>query len=204
VRILPVIPALLLAAVAIASAQQQPATPVTVAPSTAAPGPPPVKAATIFAQNALASTQEGQKATATLNAKFAPRRDEFERKQAELQTLRDQLKKGQATMSAEARDRLNRDIEAKNKEVQRLGEDSQAALQQEEGALMQQMGDKLMTIIQEYSSHNGLAFVIDVSVPNGPVLWASPAIDITNQIVKLYDQAHPVAATSPSPPAQKK
>jgi outer membrane protein len=182
------------------SAQEQLPTPVVVAPSG---GSPPVKVATIFAQNAIVSTQEGQKASAALTAKFAPKRDEFTRKQAELQALRDQLRKGQATMSAEARNNLNLAIEARNREVQRLGQDSQAALEEEEGTLMQQLGEKLMAVIRDYASRNGYAFVIDVSLPNGPVLWASPSIDITNEIVRLYDQTHPAASAPPAPPQKK-
>ena len=192
--------ALLLGAAAYVSAQVQPPTPVVVAPS----GPAPVKVATIFGQNAIVSTQEGQKASAALTAKFAPKRDEFTRKQAELQALRDQLRKGQATLSADARNNLNRAIEAKNREVERLGQDSQATLEQEEGALMQQLGDKLIAVIRDYATRNGYALVIDVSLPNGPVLWASPSIDITNEIVRLYDEAHPVAATPPPPTQPKK
>ncbi|MEI9972780.1 MAG: OmpH family outer membrane protein [Ignavibacteriota bacterium] len=199
-----VIPAILLGAVASAFAQAQPPTPVVPEPSTAAPpAPAPTKVATIFGQNAIVSTQEGQKASAALTAKFTPRRDEFNRKQAELQALRDQLKKGQATMSAESLRTLNLSIDAKNREVQRLGQDSQAALEQEEGAMMQQMGEKLTAVIQDYASRNGYAIIIDVSLPNGPVIWASPSVDITNQVVKLYDQKHPVAA-SPSAPAPSK
>ena len=197
---IPIISALLLGAGASASAQEQLPTPVVGAPS----GSAPVKVATIFAQNAIIGTQEGQKASATLTAKFAPRREEFARREAELQALRDQLKKGQVTMSAEARNGLNQTIDAKNREVQRLGQDSQAALEQEEGALMQQLGDRLMATIRDYASRNGYAAVIDVSMPNGPVLWASPSIDITNEIVRLYDQAHPMAATAPPPAPQKK
>jgi outer membrane protein len=195
---------LLLGAAGVASAQSQPPTPVVVAPPLSAPAPPPVKVATIFGQNAIVSTQEGQKASAALTARFAPKRDEFKRKQAELQTLRDQLKKGQATMAADVRDRLNQTIDARNREVQRLGQDTQAALEEEEGAMMQQLGDKLLAVITDYASRNSYAMVIDVSMPNGPVLWASPSIDITNEVVKLYDQAHPVAATPPpAPPAKK-
>ena len=193
---------LLLVGAAQACAQQQPPTPVVVAPSGLAPPSLPVKVATVFGQNAIVSTQEGQKASAALNSKFGPRRDEFARKQAELQSLRDQLKKGQTTLAAEAKTRLTQAIDVKNKELQRLGEDVQNGLEAEEGALMQQLGDKLLEVIQDYAARNGYAVVIDVSLPNGPVLWASPSIDITNAIVKLYDQKHPATAISPaSPPA---
>jgi outer membrane protein len=201
-KILVVSSTLLLAAAVVSFAQGPPLVPVVAGDPVAAP--PPVKVATIFAQNAIVSTQEGQKATAALNAKYAPRKDEFERKQRELLALRDQLKKSLATMSADARDRLNQAIDAKNREVQRLAEDSQTALEEEEGAMMQQLGDKLLSVVGEYSMRHGYAAVFDVSNPQGPVLWAAPSVDITNEIVKLYDQAHPVAAVPPvAPPAKK-
>jgi outer membrane protein len=191
-----------LGAAMVASAQVQPPTPVVVAPSASAPAPAPVRVATIFGQNAIASTQEGQQATAALTRKFGPRKDEFEHKQAELKALRDQLKS--PTLTPEASNSINQAIEAKNREVERMGQDAQAALEEEEGAMMQQLSTKLAAVIQAYASRNGYAAVIDVSVPNGPVIWASPSIDITNEIVRLYDQAHPVALAPPSAPAQKK
>ena len=199
-----VISALFLGAATVVFAQEQPPTPVVLAPSQSAPPPAPIKVATIFAQNAIVSTQEGQKASAALTARYTPKRNEFNRKQTEMQSLRDQLKRGQATMTADARDRLNQAIDARNKELQRLGEDSQSALEEEEGAMMQQLGDKLMEVVRDYASRNGYAVVFDVSMPNGPVLWASPSVDITNDIVKRYDRAHPAAATPGAVPPQKK
>lgn len=196
-----------LALAAVVAAQQAPGSQPPQAPVVAAePGaaPPPVKVATIFAQNAIVSTQEGQKATAQLNAKYAPRKDEFDRKQREIQALRDQLKKNLASMNADARRRNEQLIDSKSKELQRLSEDSQAALEEEEGSLLQQLGDKLLGVIGEYAMRHGYALVLDVSNPQGPVLWASPSVDITNEIVKLYDQTHPPPAVSPAAPPAKK
>lgn len=193
---------LLLGAAAGSCAQDPAQTSVVLAASPSSPLP--IKIATIFGQNAIISTQEGQKASAALTAKYAPKKDEYNRKQAALQGLMDQLKKGQATMSQAARDQLNRTIDARTRELQRLGEDSQNALEQDEGAMMQQLGEKLLEVIREYASRNGYAAVIDVSVPNGPVIWASPRVDVTSEIVKMYDEAHPVAPTpAAAPPAKK-
>jgi outer membrane protein len=197
------IPAVVCALALAAAAAQQPApTPVVAVEPGGAPAP--VKVATIFAQNAIVSTQEGQKATAQLNAKYAPKKDEFDRKQRDLQALRDQLKKNLASMNAVARQRSEQAIDARSKELQRLSEDSQTALEEEEGALLQQLGDKLLGVIGEYALRNGYALVIDVSNPQGPVLWASPSVDITNEIVKLYDQTHPSPAVPPAAPLTKR
>ena len=94
-------------------------------------------------------------------------------------------------MSEDAKAKLMRDIDANNKSLQRDTEDAQADLDQEQGKIMQELGDKVMAVLEKYATANGYAMVLDVSNPQTPVLWAASAIDITNDIVKLYDQANP-------------
>jgi outer membrane protein len=55
-----------------------------------------------------------------------------------------------------------------------------------------------MDVIIKYATQNGFAMVVDVSNPQTPVLWADPAVDITNEIVKLYDQGHPGTGAAPA------
>lgn len=191
-----VLSALFLWAAAYASAQE--ATPVVVAPTPSDSQPAPSKVGTVFGQNAIGSTQEGRKASAALSQRLEPKRQEYLRKQTELQNLRDTLKKGMATMSPETKGRYDQAIDTKAKELQRLTEDTQNQMDEEEGAMVQELGDKLLQVIQQYAARNGYALILDVSLPNGPVMWASPSIDLTNEIVKLYDQTYPVVST-PSP-----
>jgi outer membrane protein len=185
----------LTAAAAVAVAQDQPPA---AAPNAAAAAAP-TRIGTIFAQNAIVNTQEGQKASTALTAKFEPRRREFEQKQSELQNLRDALKRGMTTLGADSKAKLNQAIEAKSLELKRLSQDIQTQVEEEEGTLLQQLGEKLVKVIDAYALENGFSVVLDVSAQQGPVLWAAPSIDITNEIVKLYDKAHPVAATPPPP-----
>jgi outer membrane protein len=60
-----------------------------------------------------------------------------------------------------------------------------------------------MAVLEKFATANGYALVLDVSNPQTPVLWAASAIDITSDIVKLYDQANPGtgATTSAKPGA---
>jgi outer membrane protein len=161
----------------------------------------PTKVAIIHVQNAILSTKDGQKAANELSARFAPKKGELEKKQTEISGLQDQLRKGSATLSEDAKAKLMRDIDAGNKGLQRETEDAQADLDQEQGKIMQELGNKVMAVIEKYATQNGFALVLDVSNPQTPVLWAASAIDITNDIVKLYDQANP--GTGASAPAAK-
>jgi outer membrane protein len=87
-----------------------------------------------------------------------------------------------------------RDIDTNTKAMNRLSEDAQADLDQEQGKVQQELGGKIMAIIDQYAQKNGYAVVLDVSNPQTPVLWAAAAVEITPDIVRLYDQAHPPTA----------
>ncbi len=161
----------------------------------------PTKVAIIHVQNAILSTKDGQKAAGELSTRFAPKKGDLEKKQTDITSLQDQLRKGSATLSEEAKAKLMRDIDSGNQSLQRETEDAQADLDAEQGKIMQELGNKVMAVIEKYATQNGYALVLDVSNPQTPVLWAASAIDITNDIVKLYDQANP--GTGASTPATK-
>jgi outer membrane protein len=159
----------------------------------------PTKVAIIHVQNAILGTKDGQKAAGELQTRFAPKKAELDKKQADIAALQGQLRNGSATLSEEAKAKIVRDIDAGNKSYQRETEDAQAELDSEQGKLMQELGNKVLGVIEKYATANGFAIVLDVSNPQTPVLWASQTVDITPDIVKLYDQAYP--GTSAAKPA---
>jgi outer membrane protein len=162
------------------------------------------KVAVINIQGAIISTKDGQKAASELNAKTAPKKKELEQKQNDIGALQDQLNKGQNTLSETAKNDLYKNIEAKKKVLQREVEDAQADLEADQQKLLSQLGQKILAVIEKYSRDNGYTLVVDVSSPQTPVLYASPSIDITKEIIELYDKSTtsasaPAAPTSPAP-----
>ena len=168
-----------------------------------AQGQVPTKIAVINVQTAILSTKDGQKAAADLQTQFNPRQQDLEKKQAELTALQDQLRKGSATMSDEAKTKLMRDIDATTTRVNRDTQDARSDLDEAQGKVMQELGGKMMAVMEKYAVQNGYAVIMDVSNPQTSVLWAASAVDITNDIVKLYDQAYPGVAAAPAVPAAK-
>jgi len=156
------------------------------------------KVAVINIQGAIVSTKDGQQAAQKLNAETAPKKKELDRKQGDINAMQDQLNKGQNTLSETAKTDLYKNIEQKKKSLQREVEDAQADLEQEQQKLLQGLGQKMLAVIQRYALDNGYVMVVDVSNPQTPVLYASPAIDITKEIIELYDKST-AALTSPAP-----
>ncbi len=165
---------------------------------------PPTKVGIIHIQNAIGRTNDGQKAGDELKAKFAPKQSDVDRRQQELSQLEQQYRSGVNTMSDEARTKLARDIEQKRKLLQRDMDDAQQELEQEQNRILQELGQKMMVVIDKYASDRGFAMILDVSSPQSPVLYASNAIDITADIVDLYNKGAAVTAapsTTTRPPA---
>jgi len=161
----------------------------------------PTKVAIIHVQNAILSTKDGQKAATDLQGTFAPKKADLDKKQQDIAALQDTLKKGSTTMSDDAKTKLMRDIDASTTRLNRETQDAQADLDEAQGKLMQELGNKMMAVVEKYATQNGFALVLDVSNPQTPVLWAASSVDITNDIVKLYDQAYPPGSTGPAKPA---
>ena len=153
------------------------------------------KVAIVAMRDAMLSTQDGRKAATAMQATFAARKTAVEKKQAELAAIDDRLRKGGATMTAEMRQKLSEEMAAKKKvfdrDAQDLNDDAEAA----DGQLMQEITGKMGAVIDEYAKQNGYTVVMDAAQP---VLWAAETANITPDIVKLYDQKHPVPAAAPA------
>ena len=161
--------------------------------------PVQTKVGIIHIQNAIISTKDGQKAASELQSKFAPKKAELEKKQTQISQLQDQLRKGSNTMSEDAKQKLMREIDQNNKSLTRETEDDQAELDQEQNKVMQELGQRMMAIIDKYAKDNGYSLILDVSSPQTPVLYATNSIDITQDIVALYDKNAPAATSSTAP-----
>jgi len=156
------------------------------------------KFAIINIQGAIISTKDGQKAAAELNAKTQPKKKELEQKQNDINALQDQLNKGQNTLSDSAKNDLYKNIESKKKSLQREMEDAQADLEADQQKLLSQLGQKILAVIERYAKDNGYTMVVDVGSQNTPVIYASPSIDITKEVIELYDKS--TASTSAPAP----
>ncbi len=191
-----VIPALgmgafLLASTASAQTNTAAASPAPAAAVSSTPMAAPVKVAVINIQEALINTKDGQKAAGELKTKFEPKRSEIEKKQADIAGLQGQLSKGANTMSEEAKQKIMRDIDQKNVSLKRDTEDANADLEQEQQRIMSDLGAKMISVLNKYATENGYAIVLDISSQQTPVLFASSGIDITRDIIALYDKSAP-------------
>jgi outer membrane protein len=168
---------------------------------TAQSAQPPTKVGIIHIQNAIMNTKDGQKALQELEARSAPKKKDLEKRQADILALQDQLNKSSNVGGEEAKQKLIREIDQKKKVFQRDVDDAQADVDQEYQKVLNELGGRLMAVVDKYSNDNGYALVLDVSnQQTSQVLFAANGIDITREIIALYDKNAPGMATPSAAP----
>src|SRR6266403_3108101 len=173
----------------------------------AAPGSAAVgKIGVINVRQAIAGTAEGKQAGAELQSQFAPRQNELEGLNKQINDLRQRIDSGTGKLSPEELARLQREGEVKARQIQRKQDEYQEDVNAAQAEVFDRVGRKMVDVLDRYARENGYVAILDTSAQNTPVLFASTNIDVTQDIVKLYDQAYPAkggtpAATTPTKPA---
>lgn len=163
-------------------------------------------------QAAIANTGEGKKALSDLEKKYQPKRLELQKLQQDITSLEDQMQRQQATLSEAEQARLNRQIQEKRKILTRTQEDAQADLSADREDVLSRINQKMGRLIQDFAEQNGYSVIMDLVAPvfstsgqigdaQVPVYYAAAGVDVTQEIIKRYDAANPVAAAEAAPPA---
>jgi len=164
------------------------------------------KVGTINIEQALFQSNEGRRYFEALAKKFEPKQNELKGLADEIDSLNKQLSAQQDKLNEESRDKLVKQIEAKQKSFERATQDAQEDFQNQQGEIGNKILTKMAPIIQKYVTDNGYGLLLDTSQPwpRGPVIVSGSAMDITQPIVEAYNAQSSVpapaaASTAPKP-----
>ena len=152
------------------------------------------KLAVIDMQSALVQTADGKKAVAELQARYGPKDAEFQKRQSDMQAKQAQYQKTMNTMSDSAKASAEREIETMQRNLQRDSDDTKQDMDQDQQRVLNDLGGKMMQIVQKYAADSQISMVFDVSQQPNNLLFASTGLDITREIIALYDKSAPTLA----------
>jgi len=153
-------------------------------------------------RQAIVTTAEGKQAAAQMQSQFAPQQTELQNLQNQLKDLTTQLTTGDRTLSDDAKARLQRQGEFLQRQFQRKQEDLNEAVNVEQANIFESIGGKMGEIVDRYGRENNYAMILDTSAQGSAVIFAPDQMDVTAEIVRLYDQAHPLKAPAAAAPAR--
>ena len=150
---------------------------------------------------AISSTAEGKQASDQLQAQFAPRQQELESLTKQINDLQQRLNGG-ASLGDDERARLNAQGGRLEREYERKKNAYQEDLNTAQGEAVNGIGTKMMEIVNHYALEQNYTEILDSSAQNSQLLFVAKNIDITQDIIRLYDQAHPLKSASAAPAAK--
>jgi len=164
------------------------------------------KVGVISIRQAIVTTAEGKLASAELQSQFASRQNEIENLNKQISDLQQRLQASQNKLSQEEEARLRQQGQRLAQRLDRMNTEYQEDVNAAQADVIDRIGRKMVDVLDRYSRENGYVVVLDSSAQNTPILFASTQIDVTQDIVRLYDQAYPVKAgtSTPAKPAAPK
>jgi outer membrane protein len=166
----------------------------------------PAKVGVINIRQAIVATAEGKQASAELQSQFAPRQTELENLNKQVNDLRQRLQAGQGKISPDEEARLTKEGQRLAAQLERKNNEYQEDVNASQGDVIDRIGRKMVDVLDRYARENGYSIVLDTSAQNTPILYASNQIDVTQDIIRLFDQQYPIkgaAAPAPKPAAAK-
>jgi len=154
------------------------------------------KIAIINSQKAFEVSVEGKRIMGQMQDRETKIKNDLQKLDDAIRLLENKLNTGRLTMTQEALLGIQADIEKKTTERKRYEEDQAREAQQFSANLVQRIRGEMVTIIENLAKERGFDIVLDLATSG--VVTYTPAIDITDEVVRRYDQSK--AAT---PPAKK-
>jgi outer membrane protein len=136
-----------------------------------------VKIGVVNVARLLQEAPQAQAASKALESEFAGRRRELESQQAALKAREDQLQKDGATMAEAQRRNIEKEIRDGQRELARKQNEFLEDLNVRRNEALGQLQRSVMQEVQTYAQSAKLDMVI------ADALYASPAVDITSQVL---------------------
>ena len=193
--------AALASCLALTTAAQSPAV------SATSPAGPP-KIAVIVFQQAIAQTNDFQRRFADLQKKYDPKRQQIKTLNDDIASLQKELQTQGTTLSDADRASKAKQLDDKQKELKRTGEDAQSDFQQDMQQTFAAVAGKFAQTLDSYAKEHGYTVVLDRDQQMPIVLYASDSTDITKAVIEAYNTKsgipapeRPAAASAPTPQA---
>ena len=111
---------------------------------------------------------------------------DVEARKAELDKLRDELEKKGLVLSVDAKREKEETFQRKVRDLRRLADDLEKELQRKEQQATQKILQELTGLVEKVGKDRG--FLLIVERRSAGVIYADPEADVTDEIIKLYDQ----------------
>jgi outer membrane protein len=143
------------------------------------------RAAYVDIQRAVMEVEEGKAAKARLQKMADEKQKAFEAEQVALKAEVESFQKQRLMMDDKARDAKEMELQKKTFEFAQRAEKLRAEIAEGERKELAAIFPKLEQLLGQIAQREGLTMVFDRS--SSGLAWAPPSLDLTNELIRLYN-----------------
>jgi outer membrane protein len=151
-------------------------------------------------QRALTEVEEGRAAKARLQGLLEAKQKEIDKEQEGLRKEKELLDKQASAMNDEARTQRANEFQKKVVELSQKWEKGRQDMSVKERTELQAIFSKMEPIIATLAQREGMTMVFEKS--DSGLVFAPPALDLTNELVRVYNDQHKGAKAEAGQPAK--
>lgn len=151
------------------------------------------KVAVVDVQRAVASTEDGLRAQATLKKLFDSRQQELNKKQTDLQRQREDIDKQSKVLSKDALQKRIDDWQKQMVELQAVFVEYNKELEKKQKELTEPVFEKVMAIIKRLATSENIDLVVDKAT----VAYVRGDLDLTDKCIQMYNSGGAQPAPKP-------
>ena len=118
---------------------------------------------TINVEQAIFASNEGQRDFNELSKKLEPKQTELKGKNDEIEGIKKQLNTQGDKMNEEAKANLTKQIDSKQKQLERNAQDAQEDARNQENEIAQRILQKMAPVIVKFATDNGYGMIVQTS-----------------------------------------
>src|SRR6516225_8213606 len=142
-----------------------------------------VRLAYVDVQRALNECRAGKEAKTEFRGRIERLQAQLEGEQSDVERLKRELEQKGALMQPDQRQNLEDDYSKKMRRFQDDYKNSRDELQEKDNQVTGAIVRDLATVVRQIGVKNGYTMIME----KGTLLWAVPATDITDQVIRAYD-----------------
>jgi outer membrane protein len=143
-----------------------------------------IRLAYVDIQRALNECAAGRKAKDEFRAKVQRLEHRLRKQQEEVKALKDEIDTKGLLMKPDERRNLEEEYNRKLRDFERSYNDSKQDLQHEDSEITGRIVRELAVVVGQIGQRDGYTMVMEKS----GLLWAAPGVDITDQVIRIFDE----------------
>lgn len=154
------------------------------------------KVAVVDVQRAVASTEDGLRAQATLKKLFDTKQQELNKKQTDLQRQREDIDKQAKVLPKDALEKRVNEWQKQMMELQAIFVEYNKELEKKQKELTDPVFEKVMQIIKRLATTENIDLVVDKAT----VAYVRGDLDLTDKTIQMYNSSSGSAPAAPAAP----